>query len=261
MKWLCIGLLVANIVYFSWEYNQQIERGRAQPASIPPLPAGIERLTRVQELAHPPLPLTEQTAPEAADTSTTSGPASKPATFELGVELAQGEPPATPTPQACMSVGPFPSKGATVLLRQWLAGHQVDTAEREESQEEAKNFWVYLKPQETQEATQQMLEDLKRRGIQDYLLLPEGEMKGAISLGIYATQKTAERRLTELVQKGYPAEMGPYTKAKRTYYWIDIWGDRTEAVVAEGQPKFPAGVSAVSIPCSEIAMRNPVLTR
>ncbi len=231
MKGLCIGLLAANILYFSWEYNQQLERARTEPSLIPPLPANVERLTLVRELAHPPSPLTEQSEP----------------------------PPTTPEPssQVCMSVGPFPSKSAAATVREWFEDRELETAEREESQEEVKRYWVYLKPPGSEEATQQMLEDLERKGVEDYLLLSKGEMAGAISLGIYGTQKTVERRLAELAQKGYSPEVAPHTSVEQTYYWIDVWGEMAEAVITEGRSRFPAGVSAVPIPCSEIAMRNP----
>ncbi len=58
MRWLSITLLIANIAYFSWEYDQQLKKTQTEPAPPPPLPADIERLTLLRELAQPPLPLT-----------------------------------------------------------------------------------------------------------------------------------------------------------------------------------------------------------
>ena len=60
MRWLSITLLIANIAYFSWEYDQQLKRIQTEPAPPSPLPAHIERLTLLRELAQPPMPLTDQ---------------------------------------------------------------------------------------------------------------------------------------------------------------------------------------------------------
>jgi hypothetical protein len=57
MRWLSITLLIANIAYFSWEYDQQLKKIQTEPAPPPPLPADIERLTLLRELAQPPLSL------------------------------------------------------------------------------------------------------------------------------------------------------------------------------------------------------------
>jgi hypothetical protein len=57
MRWLSITLLIANIAYFSWEYDQQLKKIQTEPAPPPPLPADIERLTLLRELAQPPLTL------------------------------------------------------------------------------------------------------------------------------------------------------------------------------------------------------------
>jgi hypothetical protein len=55
MRWLSITLLIANIAYFSWEYDQQLKKIQTEPAPPPPLPADIEGLTLLRELAQPPL--------------------------------------------------------------------------------------------------------------------------------------------------------------------------------------------------------------
>jgi hypothetical protein len=66
MRWLSITLLIANIAYFSWEYDQQLKKIQTEPAPPPPLPAGVERLTLLRELAQPPLILTDHHGQQAA---------------------------------------------------------------------------------------------------------------------------------------------------------------------------------------------------
>ncbi|MDQ3959209.1 MAG: hypothetical protein M3255_02735 [Pseudomonadota bacterium] len=66
MRWLSITLLIANIAYFSWEYDQQLKKIQTEPAPPPPLPADIERLTLLRELAQPPLILPHHHGQQAA---------------------------------------------------------------------------------------------------------------------------------------------------------------------------------------------------
>jgi hypothetical protein len=66
MRWLSITLLIANIAYFSWEYDQQLKKIQTEPAPPPPLPADIERLTLLRELAQPPLTLPDHHGQQAA---------------------------------------------------------------------------------------------------------------------------------------------------------------------------------------------------
>jgi hypothetical protein len=66
MRWLSITLLIANIAYFSWEYDQQLKKIHTEPAPPPPLPADIERLTLLRELAQPPLILPDHHGQQAA---------------------------------------------------------------------------------------------------------------------------------------------------------------------------------------------------
>lgn len=66
MRWLSITLLIANIAYFSWEYDQQLKKIQTEPAPPPPLPADIERLTLLRELAQPPLILPDHHGQQAA---------------------------------------------------------------------------------------------------------------------------------------------------------------------------------------------------
>lgn len=78
MRWLSITLLIANIAYFSWEYDQQLKKTQTEPAPPPPLPADIERLTLLRELAQPPLTLPpdhhgQQAATEASNRTIGTG--------------------------------------------------------------------------------------------------------------------------------------------------------------------------------------------
>jgi hypothetical protein len=66
MRWLSITLLIANIAYFSWEYDQQLKKIQTEPVPPPPLPADIERLTLLRELAQPPLILPDHHGQQAA---------------------------------------------------------------------------------------------------------------------------------------------------------------------------------------------------
>jgi hypothetical protein len=54
MRWLFVALLLLNIGYFAVEFGQQSRRTAVQAEALEPLPAGVERLRLVSELAQPP---------------------------------------------------------------------------------------------------------------------------------------------------------------------------------------------------------------
>ena len=69
-------------------------------------------------------------------------------------------------------------------------------------------FWVYLEPT-TDEAAQANLDDLRNRGVTDYMLIRRGELKNAISLGLFRSQDSVNRRLAEMSEKGYKPVVVP----------------------------------------------------
>jgi len=250
MHWVVIGLLVANVAFFIWEFNRKLMERRTEPLTAQPIPSTVEPLKLVSELREPP-PLREVTAePE---------PMTVPAPDPAGAPIPPPEtPPAPPgTPElrtkVCLLAGPFPSEGDAAWVQKWFENRQMQAQRRAETQTEIKRFWVYLEPQPSQEVAQQKVEDLKSKGIQDFRLIKGGEMRNAISLGVYSTQNSVNRRLAELAGQGYQPLVVPRETETRTVHWVDISGEHNrESLLAEAKRQWPNKVSESPI-CGEIA--------
>jgi hypothetical protein len=75
---------------------------------------------------------------------------------------------------------------------------------------EGGNFLVYLAGSPTLKEAQRKLFELKRVGVEDVALIAEGELKSAVSLGVYSTEEAGKNRIQQLSRIGIPgAKMAP----------------------------------------------------
>lgn len=75
---------------------------------------------------------------------------------------------------------------------------------------EGGNFLVYLAASPTLKEAQRKLFELKRVGVEDVALIAEGELKSAVSLGVYSTEEAGKNRIQQLSRIGIPgAKMAP----------------------------------------------------
>ena len=54
MRWLALALLVANMLYLSWEYGRDVKSANAVNRAAADIPADSARLDRIDKLAEPP---------------------------------------------------------------------------------------------------------------------------------------------------------------------------------------------------------------
>jgi RND family efflux transporter MFP subunit len=120
---------------------------------------------------------------------------------------------------ACYAIGPIKEKKLAGMLsnriRQWVP----DLRSHDEEVSLEKGFVVVSAEQG--KTTQQMLAQIKKAGIEDRYIFPNGEHKGKISLGTFHYQASAEKRQQQLTRKGIDTEVLPYHELT-TQYWLDI---------------------------------------
>lgn len=79
-----------------------------------------------------------------------------------------------------------------------------------EQMTEGGNFLVYLAASPTLKEAQRKLFELRRVGVEDVALISEGDLKWAISLGVYGTEEASKNRILQLSRIGIPgAKMAP----------------------------------------------------
>jgi len=233
MKVLALILLVANCAVLGWQYQTRLAEQAAELARRQPLPANTPRLTLLAEL--PRLPPPKQA-------STQDVPAA-PASAEVNADVVAAD--------LCIDVGPFAVASARDKLRDWLRDYAARLAMRSVTVRKNQFFWIYLEPG-SETTAQAKLADLRERGVADTMLIRRGELKNAISLGLFRSQDSVNRRLAELNSKGYQPVVVPRYETSDEF-WVSA---QFAAEYAE-PPVLPAsllGVAGVAtIDCMALA--------
>lgn len=265
MRWICIMLLVLNAVYFGWEYSREAKRVIVQPRAQTVL--GAEPLKLLSELERLPSPRVEtkqastdpkvkraakqEPVPQKHLSSKNEEPimaalAALPDCKDLAVAGSSDQ--FAPNRLRCHAIGPFPSAQTALDYGSLLNKHGALAAAREQKcKDDLGRFWVYLLPGRDPEWLSKQLADLGQRGVEDFMAIPTGPMKGAISLGVYSTEKLAQRRLEELGAKGLRPNLSPHYQV-REKHWLDV-----KLAAARLPAKLPAGAGAQQIECKKIA--------
>ncbi len=190
MKTLAVALLIANVALFGWLYSRHVDRVTAAAVTREPLPRDAPPLTLVAEM---------EELPELKEPEPRPGPAvDQFSEVHEHVERAD----------RCLDIGPFASVEARDRVRDWLREYIAVLNTRSETVRKRQFFWVYLEPT-SEQAAQQNLSDLQQRGVEDYMLIRRGDLKNAISLGLFRSQDSVNRRLAELSEKGYKPVVVP----------------------------------------------------
>ncbi|NIP49844.1 MAG: SPOR domain-containing protein [Gammaproteobacteria bacterium] len=280
MKWLFIFLLVINVAYMGWEIDHQTRINLNNRKEALPVPRGVDRLVLVRELNKTPETKSanndspdietvdtdiSEAAKTAADIQTgVSGMTNDVKIEQEIVNLLVSQLPdistrsisnnLSETQQTCFSYGPFPDDQQTADLIAWFEERRINVQQRLEREQENRLFWVYLAQQESRSSAIKAIEDLKSKGIRDYRLIETGDLRNAISLGLFSTQAAVNRRLNELKDRGYQPVVVPYRDAKMVY-WVDIKLSSQTDVMSEMFTGFPARYNSVPVNCTKIAQK------
>ena len=243
MKSLVILLLVANIGYFGWQYNEYLRQHTSQARSVSPLPSGAPRLKLVNELEQlPPLRDEADGSPHTASSTAPTQPKvsskSLPGTGGVASDV-------------CINVGPFPTGGELSKFQTWLGARAATMQTRTETIRKRQLFWIYLEPR-SESMARESLADLQSKGVRDYLLIRRGGLKNAISLGLFSSQAAVNRRLAEMNRKGYKPVVVPRFETTDRH-WIKANLARGHEDVTEVPGDLLGTAQLWEINCSEIA--------
>ena len=76
------------------------------------------------------------------------------------------------------------------------------------------------------------IKSIREKGIRDYRLISQGNLQNAISMGLFSSQASVNKRLRELEKKGYKPIVVPYSDGKRAY-WVDAQLPQDDAVLGK----------------------------
>ena len=243
MKWLAIFFLLVNVGYFGWQMNQRLNQvvpGTVINEEVAQLSGkSLVLLSEVDELP----PLLDGTVSTEIESETNY----------LETDLIEEGPDAKlpfDVEGSCVSIGPYESAQQQQKLKNWLVKQEVPYRKRIEEKRAKERYWVYLESQASEEEAKAQIEELKSKGLSDYYLISKGDMKNAISLGLFSTQQSVNRRLVELERKGYNPVVVPQHKVSKLL-WLDVQIEDERIM-----PELPKGIEMTNLDCMEIALMD-----
>lgn len=279
MKWLVIILLIFNVCYLGWEINEQnkIDINNSSRSFV--VSEDTDRLKLLSQYKKKPL-LKQTTSFFASDRdqntinqddneySAQPDPSKNDPIIRQNNEITKQEfikqlitsiptfhkPPSQKQKTKkilCFSFGPFTDPKKRDELNAWLNENNITTTKRV-ADDKNEYFWVYLATNNSPINNKSIVADLQQYHIHDYQIINQGNLKNAISLGIFSSQLATDKRLAEIRKIGYQPIVVPYYK-KEMLFWIDtkIDNNKTDilAALVNGDP---ANFNAIPVQCESV---------
>jgi hypothetical protein len=226
MRWLFVGLVLANLLFLGWQYGL---RERADPAvqfaALEVRPDRIRLLGVQNPVSQPPDAVAVGVAPAAIEACAEWGPFS-------GPDMARAD--------AALAALGLP---AEALQRRVT---EVD------------GYWVHLPAQKTRAETERKLGQLKALGITGFQVVQEpAGSRSVISLGVFRNEDLAQAELERLRVRGLRTAVMTRREHffRQVNYVLRETGASSFARIRQLQPEFPA-TEFRAIACPEAADKN-----
>ncbi len=189
MRWLLLLLIVLNLFYYVW-HQQQVPL-RSQNLSTLALSQDSKQNIRLLS--------------ESGDVA----PRLEPET--VAQEQVQA---------VCLFLGGFEQEAAARVIEQRLLSLDIESAVQSVNASGGIDYWVYLPPLASRQASLRQLRELQARKIDSYIIT-QGDLANGISLGIFARTDSAESVMQRLREAGYEPRLRELTRSQRNF-WVRI---------------------------------------
>lgn len=231
MRVVVLALLLANILFFGWQYWL----GKNKPPVLPDPYRDVPELELTTAFVPVPEVATEEESSAAfvEDGAATDTDATDPGTPEVT--------------SACVSLGPFPDMAqaeAAIASSGWSDFKPV----LREISGVRTTYWVYLPPFRDRQSANRALRTLSDMGINDAYVVGDGEDRNAIALGLFSDQERASRRVGQIQALGVTAQIGTLERAISQYV-VDLVLPSPEALDERKIAALGSGVSIQEMNC------------
>ncbi|MEO4047004.1 SPOR domain-containing protein [Pseudomonas sp. CAU 1711] len=189
MRWVFLLLLVLNLFYYVW--HQQQAPLRVKEVEPMALHQGSRQGVRLLD---------------ASDRT------------RVRPELAQAE--ARGGDETCLFLGSFQQETGARQVEQRLVALDIRAEVRPVNAAAGLDYWVYLAPLASRQASLRQLKELQARKIDSYIIT-QGDLANGISLGIFPRSDSAESVMRRLRDAGYEPLLRELPRAQRSY-WVRI---------------------------------------
>jgi hypothetical protein len=117
----------------------------------------------------------------------------------------------------CYNVKRFKTERELKKSREWLEQYNISNKVLAKKHKVKTYSRVYLAPFRKRQQAKYVLQRLGQLGIRDKMLITKGELKNAISLGLYGNKVNIDRRLSELRKKGFRPKVKHRYKVSTKY--------------------------------------------
>lgn len=148
--------------------------------------------------------------------------------------------------ERCVSIGPFRDLTETTqaMTAMRAAGHEP--RQRLTEGEVWIGHWVFLPAFESRSDARTVLNRLKNSGIADSYIVPSGEERNAVSLGVFAERDRARRRVAEISALGYAPRVADRHRSGAVY-WIDTQLGAAESLEPDDIETVPGRIMRLDV--------------
>jgi hypothetical protein len=123
----------------------------------------------------------------------------------------------------CRSIGPFSKANDIDRATQALQGLDYLVARRSQPGRLFVGYWVNIAKAQDRGAAEVITNALRADGVTDFYIVPSGDDQNAISLGVFSELERAQRRLQQLSDRGFEAQVNQrYQDGEVT--WLEVSG-------------------------------------
>ena len=120
----------------------------------------------------------------------------------------------------CELVGPFNDVSVAENFQKRLASIDVISSQQEVELPAGASYWVHLAPESSREADFRRLAALQAQEIESYVI-GSGELKNAVSLGVFSVESLANARVEALKAAGLEPVKSVFER-KEIELWVEI---------------------------------------
>ncbi|WP_165668327.1 SPOR domain-containing protein [Metapseudomonas otitidis] len=189
MRWLFLLLLVLNLFYYVW-HQQQAPLQVKEVETLSLYRGGQQGIRLLGE------------------------------SKGEGSSRAQQQSLFTSGAQACLFLGGLGHEDQVKGVEQRLLSLNIQSSIQSVDAAAGVDYWVYLAPLASRQASLRQLKELQARKI-DSFLISQGDLQNGISLGIFPRLDSAESVMSRLKDAGYEPLMRELPRAHRDY-WVRV---------------------------------------
>ncbi|HHX34155.1 MAG TPA: SPOR domain-containing protein [Gammaproteobacteria bacterium] len=188
MRWLFLGLIIINAIYFVWTRQDFVNKEQQPIAEEKLAQVGSGQVKLINEVA--------------------------------SVSDKQPQKNTVSTPSEVMLLGGFNEEAVVQELQQRLRSLDIKSEVTTLDSQVDIEYWVYFEPLASRQASVRQLKELQARKIDGYLIT-QGDLANGISLGMFAREDSAQGVAERLSAAGYESSIRAVERSQRLY-WVVI---------------------------------------